>query len=139
MANTATNTNNLSLRSILEKDKLTGANFLEWERNLMIVLSTRESVIGTGTKTKDVLMVRDGRAKRKLGHGNTSKGKSQPQATQSVTKVENNDKRKGKGKKVKPNKARTENRCFKCHKIGHWRENCPKHREAGINASGGQM
>ncbi|KAJ9542822.1 hypothetical protein OSB04_029328 [Centaurea solstitialis] len=31
-------TNNLSLRSILEKDKLTGPNFLDWERNLMIVL-----------------------------------------------------------------------------------------------------
>ncbi|KAJ9552451.1 hypothetical protein OSB04_016496, partial [Centaurea solstitialis] len=38
MANTVTNTNNLSLRSILEKDKLTGPNFLDWERNLMIVL-----------------------------------------------------------------------------------------------------
>ncbi|KAJ9541250.1 hypothetical protein OSB04_027756 [Centaurea solstitialis] len=38
MTNTVTNTNNLSLRSILEKDKLTGANFLDWERNLMIVL-----------------------------------------------------------------------------------------------------
>ncbi|KAJ9539177.1 hypothetical protein OSB04_031910 [Centaurea solstitialis] len=30
----------------------------------------------------------------------------------------------------------TENRCFKCHEIGHWRHNCPKHRETGINASG---
>ncbi|KAJ9560732.1 hypothetical protein OSB04_005892 [Centaurea solstitialis] len=38
MANTVTNTNNLSLRSILEKDKLTGPNFLDWERNLQIVL-----------------------------------------------------------------------------------------------------
>ncbi|KAJ9551914.1 hypothetical protein OSB04_015959 [Centaurea solstitialis] len=38
MANTVTNTNNLSLRSILEKDKLTGSNFLNWERNLQIVL-----------------------------------------------------------------------------------------------------
>src|SRR5581483_957150 len=38
MANTVSNTNNLSLRSILEKDKLTGPNFLDWERNLMIVL-----------------------------------------------------------------------------------------------------
>ncbi|KAJ9539328.1 hypothetical protein OSB04_032061 [Centaurea solstitialis] len=38
MTNTVTNTNNLSLRSILEKDKLTGPNFLDWERNLMIVL-----------------------------------------------------------------------------------------------------
>ncbi|KAJ9559847.1 hypothetical protein OSB04_005007 [Centaurea solstitialis] len=38
MASTVTSTNNFSLRSILEKDKLTGSNFLDWERNLMIVL-----------------------------------------------------------------------------------------------------
>ncbi|KAJ9556104.1 hypothetical protein OSB04_010718 [Centaurea solstitialis] len=38
MASTVTSTNNLSLRYILEKDKLTGPNFLDWERNLMIVL-----------------------------------------------------------------------------------------------------
>ncbi|KAJ9538483.1 hypothetical protein OSB04_031216 [Centaurea solstitialis] len=99
------------------------------------MLKTAELSMGTGTKTKDVLMVRDGRVKRKRGHENTSKGKSQPQASQSVTKVENNDKRKGKGKKVKPTKARTENRCFKCHEAGHRRQNCPKCHEAGINTS----
>ncbi|KAJ9556650.1 hypothetical protein OSB04_011264 [Centaurea solstitialis] len=38
MANTVTNTNNFSLRSILEKDKLTSSNFLDWEGNLIIVL-----------------------------------------------------------------------------------------------------
>ena len=38
MANTITKTNNLSLHSILEKDKLTGTNFLDWELNLTIVL-----------------------------------------------------------------------------------------------------
>ncbi|KAJ9557961.1 hypothetical protein OSB04_012575 [Centaurea solstitialis] len=48
IANTVTNTNNLSLRSILEKDKLSRSNFLDWERNLMIVLkherkATREA------------------------------------------------------------------------------------------------
>ncbi|XP_074572651.1 uncharacterized protein LOC141829140 [Curcuma longa] len=32
------NTNTLSLRSVLEKDKLNGTNFLDWYRNLMIVL-----------------------------------------------------------------------------------------------------
>ena len=32
------NTSNLSLRSILEKDKLVGTNFLDWFRNLRIVL-----------------------------------------------------------------------------------------------------
>ena len=34
----ATNTNNFSIRSVLEKDKLTGNNFLDWQRNLRIVL-----------------------------------------------------------------------------------------------------
>ncbi|KAJ9552707.1 LOW QUALITY PROTEIN: hypothetical protein OSB04_016752 [Centaurea solstitialis] len=60
------------------------------------------------TKNKDVLMVRDGGVKKKHGHGNTSRGKGQVQASQSVPKVIDNCKGKGKGKKVKPNKARTE-------------------------------
>ena len=34
----ANNTNNFSVRSVLEKDKLTGTNFLDWHRNLRIVL-----------------------------------------------------------------------------------------------------
>ncbi|KAJ9542249.1 hypothetical protein OSB04_028755 [Centaurea solstitialis] len=37
IANTITNTDNLPLRSILEKDKLTRYDFLVWERNLIIV------------------------------------------------------------------------------------------------------
>ena len=35
---TTNNTSNLSLRSVLEKDKLVGTNFLDWFRNLRIVL-----------------------------------------------------------------------------------------------------
>ena len=35
----ATNVSTLSLRSILEKDKLTGTNFLDWFRNVRIVLT----------------------------------------------------------------------------------------------------
>ena len=34
----ANNSNNFSVRSVLEKDKLTGKNFLDWQRNLRIVL-----------------------------------------------------------------------------------------------------
>ncbi|KAJ9559388.1 hypothetical protein OSB04_014002 [Centaurea solstitialis] len=117
MANTVTNTNNLSLRSILEKDKLTGSNFLDWERNLIIVLrherkwyvieeplgdltklhsmlKTAELNMGTKNKTKDVLMVRDEEVKKKHGHGGTSKGKGPVQTTQSAPKV----REKGKGK-----------------------------------------
>lgn len=33
------NTNTFSLRSVLEKDKLNGNNFLDWHRNLRIVLT----------------------------------------------------------------------------------------------------
>ncbi|VFR03214.1 unnamed protein product [Cuscuta campestris] len=32
------NNHNLTLRSILDKDKLTGSNFLDWQRNFVIVL-----------------------------------------------------------------------------------------------------
>src|SRR5665811_2530945 len=32
------NTNTLSIRSVLEKDKLVGRNYLDWHRNLRIVL-----------------------------------------------------------------------------------------------------
>ncbi|KAJ9545435.1 hypothetical protein OSB04_025142 [Centaurea solstitialis] len=98
------------------------------------MLKTAELSMGTGTKTKDVLMVKDGGVKKKRGQRNTSKGKGQVQASQSVPKVANNGngKGKGKGKKVKVNKARTENRCFRCHEVGHWRQNCPKRHETGF-------
>lgn len=32
------NSNNFSVRSVLDKDKLTGTNFLDWQRNLRIVI-----------------------------------------------------------------------------------------------------
>ena len=35
----SSNTNSFSLRSVLNKDKLNGANFLDWYRNLRIVLT----------------------------------------------------------------------------------------------------
>ena len=38
MTNNNNNNSTMSLRSVLEKDKLTGTNFLDWFRNLRIVL-----------------------------------------------------------------------------------------------------
>ena len=38
MANNNSNNSTMSLRSVPEKDKLTGTNFLDWFRNLIIVL-----------------------------------------------------------------------------------------------------
>ncbi|KAJ9556736.1 hypothetical protein OSB04_011350 [Centaurea solstitialis] len=93
------------------------------------MLKTAEQSMGTGTKTKDVLMVRDGGVKKKRGQRNTSKGKDQVQVSQSVPKAVDNRKGKGKGKKGKVNKAKAENRCFTCHEVGHWRHNCPKRHE----------
>ncbi|KAJ9553009.1 hypothetical protein OSB04_017054 [Centaurea solstitialis] len=94
------------------------------------MLKTAELNMGAKNKTKDVLMVRDGGVKKKHGHGGTNKGNGPVQAVQSAPKVRENIKGKGKGKKVKPNKARTENRCFTCNEIGHWRQNCQKRHEA---------
>ncbi|KAJ9538941.1 hypothetical protein OSB04_031674 [Centaurea solstitialis] len=91
------------------------------------MLKTAELNMGNKNKTKDVLMVKDGGVKKKNGQASTSKGKGPVQAIQSAPKK---GKGKGKGKKFKPNKARTENRCFICIEIGHWRQNCPKRHEA---------
>ncbi|KAJ9556234.1 hypothetical protein OSB04_010848 [Centaurea solstitialis] len=96
------------------------------------MLKTAELNMGAKNKTKDVLMVRDGRVKKKHGHGGISKGKGPVQAVQNAPKVRENGKVKGKGKKVKPNKCRTENRCFTCNEVG-WRQNCPKRHEAECN------
>ncbi|KAJ9544397.1 hypothetical protein OSB04_024104 [Centaurea solstitialis] len=100
------------------------------------MLKTTELNMGNKNKTKDVLMVKDGWVKKKNGHASTSKGKGPVQAIQSAPKK---GKSKGKGKKVKPNKARTENRCFTCNEVGHWRQNWPKHHEAGRNHSSTQQ
>ncbi|KAJ9565140.1 hypothetical protein OSB04_001106 [Centaurea solstitialis] len=100
------------------------------------MLKTTELNMGNKNKTKDVLMVKDGGVKKKNGQASTSKGKGPVQAIQSAPKK---GKSKGKGKKVKPNKARTENRCFICNEIGHWRQNYPKRHEAGRNHSSTQQ
>ncbi|KAJ9550659.1 hypothetical protein OSB04_014704 [Centaurea solstitialis] len=74
MANTVTNTNNLSLRSILEKDKLTGSNFLDWERNLIIVLGHErkwyviEEPLGTSVSDHVMKMKRHMNHLERLGH-----------------------------------------------------------------------
>ena len=38
------NTQNFSLRSIFEKDKLNGSNFIDWSRNLRIVLKQEKKL-----------------------------------------------------------------------------------------------
>ncbi|KAJ9544943.1 hypothetical protein OSB04_024650 [Centaurea solstitialis] len=98
------------------------------------MLKTAELNMGAKNKPKDVLMVRDGGVKKKHGQGSISKGKGPAPAIQNAPKVCENVKRKGKGKKVKANKARTENRCFTCNEVGHWRQNCPKRHEAGSHS-----
>ena len=38
------NTQNFSLRSVLEKDKLNGSNFIDWSQNLRIVLKQEKTL-----------------------------------------------------------------------------------------------
>ena len=38
------NTQNFSLRSVLEKDKLNGSNFIDWSQNLRIVLKEEKKL-----------------------------------------------------------------------------------------------
>ncbi|KAJ9566571.1 hypothetical protein OSB04_002537 [Centaurea solstitialis] len=111
-------------------------NMVKTIAELHSMLKTAELNMGAKNKTKDVLMVRDGGVKKKHGHGETNKGKGPVQAIQSAPKVRENIKGKGKGKKVKSNKARTENRCFTCNEVGHWRQNWPKRHEASFGGVG---
>ncbi|KAJ9546983.1 hypothetical protein OSB04_019526 [Centaurea solstitialis] len=85
------------------------------------------------TKTKDVLMVKEGGVKKKRGQRYNGKGKGQVQVSQNVPNAVDNSKSKGKGKKVKVNKTKTENRWFRCHEVGHWRQNCPKRHETATS------
>jgi hypothetical protein len=39
----ASNTSTFNLRSLLEKEKLNGANFIDWYRNLIIVLKQEKT------------------------------------------------------------------------------------------------
>ena len=47
------NTNTLSLRSVLEKDKLDGLNFLDWHRNLRIVLKQERKLYALESEIPD--------------------------------------------------------------------------------------
>ena len=44
MSNNATSVNNMSLRSLLEKEKLNGSSFLDWFRNLRIILKQEKKL-----------------------------------------------------------------------------------------------
>lgn len=91
------------------------------------MLKTAE--LNIGTKSKDVLMVDNGGGKKRKRRSGKGKGKTEP--GQSAPKAKVNGNGNGKGKKFKPNKARAENRCFKCGEVGHYKVNCPKRHEGG--------
>ena len=58
------NTANLSLRSVLEKDKLNGTNFLDWYRNLRIVLKQEKKAYVLEQPTPDEPAANAPRAQR---------------------------------------------------------------------------
>jgi len=52
---TSSNTNSMSIRSVLEREKLVGRNYLDWHRNLRIVLrqECKSHVLDTKMVTPD--------------------------------------------------------------------------------------
>ncbi|KAK8572879.1 hypothetical protein V6N12_028919 [Hibiscus sabdariffa] len=91
--------NNLSLRSLLEKEKLNGINFLDWFRNLRIVLKQerKEYVI-------EELVLDEPAAKGKKKAKFKGNGKSKPKGKDAL-KLEKGISKDGK--------------CFHCDKTGH--------------------
>ncbi|KAJ9552610.1 hypothetical protein OSB04_016655 [Centaurea solstitialis] len=150
MANTVTNTNNLSLRSILEKDKLTGSNFLDWERNLIIVLRHErkwyviEEPLGDlkdykpfvinynmNNMEKSIAELHSMLKTAELNMGTKNKTKDVLMVRDGEVKKKHGHRGTNKGK----GPVQTTQSAPKCHEVGHWRYNYPKRYEAGINTS----
>ncbi|GJY44755.1 retrotransposon protein, putative, ty1-copia subclass [Tanacetum coccineum] len=132
---TTTVVNNSLFRSLFEKQKLNGNNFMEWYRNLRIVLSTEDKLPFLEQPALPVppqgqANPPDGESRRtrrkklhKAAKGNQGKGKAKmgyapvqappfaPEAKNPPTPKNDN-----------PAKDAI---CHQCCEVGHWRRNCP--------------
>ncbi|XP_023742993.1 uncharacterized protein LOC111891147 [Lactuca sativa] len=90
-----------------------------WEKPIFELHGLLKSVEkNIPSKTPQVLMIREGKVKKKKGKNFEGK----PQAA------------KGKGKKAPQNpppkkkeKVAKDDTCFECRVVGHWKRNCPKY------------
>ncbi|GJZ53789.1 retrotransposon protein, putative, ty1-copia subclass [Tanacetum coccineum] len=155
MAATTQNTNNTTIRSILQQEKLTGPNFTNWFQNLRIVLRSEGKLAHLGTTidpssiTFYISMLRvlhithctdeqnevachilgEVRFRRTKRNSETAKGKDRG--------VKGKDKGKNKlayapKPKIPPPPKRdnpTKDSIYhQCKEVGHWRRNCPSYQ-----------
>nr|GEV21911.1 zinc finger, CCHC-type [Tanacetum cinerariifolium] len=127
---TTTVVNNLVFRAFFEKQRLTGPNFIDWYRNLRIVLSVEDKLSFLEQPIPVMPVLPAGQSKK--GPEENSQ-KYEPQ----LAARENNQ---GKGKyklayapkpKISPppkkdylTKAVI---CHQCGDVGHWKRNCPQY------------
>ncbi|GKC22314.1 retrotransposon protein, putative, ty1-copia subclass [Tanacetum coccineum] len=145
MAATAQNTNNTTIRSILQHEKLTGPNFTNWYRNLRIVLRRKdydqfvqkynmhsmektiaelhvmlklhEKGIPKKAETPAVLAIREGKIQKDKRKSRWTKGKD---------KGNNKLAYAPKPKILSPPKRDNPTKdsiCHHCKEVGHWRRN----------------
>ncbi|VFQ90269.1 unnamed protein product [Cuscuta campestris] len=146
----------LTLRSILDKDKLTDSNFLDWQRNLVIVirLEKKEYVLeraippfpaaNASRAIKDTYekhvdddneMLQTGEESLTKGKGNSvlivqgGKGKKKfKKAKKNGPKGKGNNDPKSNSPKLKPKcGVAKDSICHHCGEVGHWKRNCKQY------------
>ncbi|GKD09371.1 putative reverse transcriptase domain-containing protein [Tanacetum coccineum] len=166
MAATAQNTNNTTIRSILQHEKLTGPNFTNWYRNLRIVLRRKdydqfvqkynmhsmektiaelhvmlklhEKGIPKKAETPAVLAIREGKIQKDKRKSRWTKGKDKGN-----NKLAYAPKPKILSSPKRDNPTK-DSICHHCKEVGHWRRNyssyqaeLKKRKEASMASTSG--
>ncbi|GJT29985.1 zinc finger, CCHC-type containing protein [Tanacetum coccineum] len=140
ISRTATQTtNNNSIRTILEKEKLNGSNFLDWYCNLQIVLRNEqklhhlEEALPEAPPVTSTAAVRNAYTRRVAEQQEVACLMLKPKS-----QARDKEKQRGKGKSklaydpkhkiplpAKKEHPAKDTECHHYHKTGHWKRNCP--------------